>query len=169
MAHLGQADFKARIKRINNPRNISYFDPELQMHVPKRTSHVAIKRTVKARKFSPSRVILSLLIGVVAVVVAQVLRLRYLGMTEPGNAALLTDLLLTAFFVLLTSAILRHRKPSLRIAQVVGVFAVIVAGHNLMWAYPAEMAVLYTTDYVGVMHTQTAPSTLAFAGLTVGF
>ncbi|MFT7107464.1 MAG: hypothetical protein ACJAVT_001987, partial [Yoonia sp.] len=31
-------DFNARIKSIKNPRNKSYFDPDLGMHVPKRVT-----------------------------------------------------------------------------------------------------------------------------------
>ena len=36
-------DFNARIKNIKNPRNKSYYDQGLEMHVPKRVSRDKIK------------------------------------------------------------------------------------------------------------------------------
>jgi hypothetical protein len=167
MANLGQKDFSARIKRIESPRNTSYYDPDLKMHVPKHTSQEAIRKSAKARKFSVVKLLVSLLIGVAAVMIGQAIRLRFLGMTEPGNALLATDLLLAAFFMLLISALMRHRKLSLRLCQVVGVAAMIVGGHNLMWFYPNELAIIYTSDYVAQMRAQTEPLSLVFRDMAI--
>lgn len=160
-------DFNARVKRIQNPRNKSYYDPDMGMHIPKRVSAETIRKNAKARKFSLSSVLTSLLIGVVAVMIAQAFRFRYLGMAEVGNAALATDLLLTAFLVLLGSAFLRHRKVSHRFAQAVGVVAMVVAGHNLMWYYPAELAIIYSTEYVDQVRGTTEPLSLVFRDMTI--
>ncbi len=167
MANLGQKDFNARIKRIESPRNTSYYDPDLKMHVPKRTSQDAIRKSAKARKFSVMKLLISLLIGVVAVMIGQAVRLRFLGMTEQGNALLATDLLLAAFFVLLISALMRHRKLSLRLCQIVGAVAMIVGGHNLMWFYPNELAIIYTSDYVALIRAQTEPMSLVFRDMVI--
>ncbi len=167
MANVGQKEFNARIKRIKSPRNTSYYDPDLQMHVPKHTSQEAIRKNAKARKFSVGKMLISLLIGVVAVMIGQAIRLRYLGMTEPENAVLATDLLLTAFFILMISALMRYRKVSLRLFQVLGAAAMIVAGHNLMWFYPDELAIIYTPDYVAEMRARTEPMSLIFRDLKI--
>ncbi len=167
MANLGQKDFNARIKRIESPRNTSYYDPDLEMHVPKHTTQEAIRKSAKARKFSVMKLLISLLIGGVAVMIGQAIRLRFLGMTETGNAMLATDLLLTAFFMLLISALMRHRKISMRLCQVVGAVAMIVAGHNLMWFYPDELAIIYTTDYVAQIRAETEPMSLIFRDMAI--
>ncbi len=160
MANLDQKDFQRRIKRINNPRNTSYYDPELNMEVPKHTSQETIRKDAKRRKMSFGKMIVSLLIGATAIIIAQALRVRYLEMTEVSQMTLATDLLFGLFFLLLISALMRHRKGLLRLAQVAGALAMLVGGHNLMWAYPKELAIIYSTEYVQIVQARTQPMTL---------
>ncbi|WP_342075591.1 hypothetical protein [Yoonia sp. SS1-5] len=167
MANLGQDNFNARIKRIKSPSNKAYFDPELQMHVPKHTSQEQIRKDIKAQKFSIIRLLISVLIGVIAVIVGQSLRYRYLEMVEVSNASLFTDILVSLFVVLLLSALLRHRRTTLRAAQLLGAVAMLLGGHNLMWAYPDELAIVYTSEYVQTVRAQTTPMTLVFRDVQI--
>mgnify|MGYP000191603929 CR=1 FL=1 len=50
MAHRKQTinDFNDRVSRISNPRNKSYYDPDLGMHVPKRVPRDKIKKRERA-------------------------------------------------------------------------------------------------------------------------
>lgn len=168
MANLDQKDFQRRIKRINNPLNKSYYDPELNMEVPKHTSQKKIRKDAKRRKMSFGKMIVSLLIGVAAIVIAQALRVRYFGLSDVSHTSLFTDLLLGAFFVLLISALMRHRKFVLRASQLAGAAAMLVAGHNLMWAYPQELAVIYSTEYVQTVRARTEPMSLQLHDTTIG-
>ena len=170
---MGQAydvnDFNARVKRIKSPRNNAYYDPALQMHVPKRTNQKEIRRAVKARRFPPGRVLICIVIGIVAVVIAQGLRVRYLGLVETGSVALFADLLFSLFFLLLIAALTGNRRLPHRLLQLVGATAMIVAGHNLMWFFPEEMAIVYTTEYVALIQEQTEPRTLVLQDYSISF
>ncbi len=168
MSPKGIEDFKHRVKRINNPRNMAYFDPDLGMHIPKHVSQDTIRRNAKARKPSFVAFMASLLIGAGALVGAQALRFRYLQMTEISNATLFTDLLLATLFVLTLSGMMRYRMVRYRVAQMAGVVTVLVAGHNLVWYYPDAAAVVYTADYVQIVRETTAPMSLVFRDTTYG-
>ena len=52
MSPKGLDDFNKRVKRIKSPRNTSYYDPDLGMHIPKHVSHDKIRRNAKAKKIS---------------------------------------------------------------------------------------------------------------------
>ena len=99
--------------------------------------------------------------------IAQALRFRYLGLSEPSNVTLFTDILVTLFIVLTLSAMFRYRKTGYRVAQGLGAAAVLVAGHNLMWYYPDQLAVIYTADYVQIVRDTTSPRTLVFRDMTI--
>jgi len=137
------------------------------MHVPKRTTHEEIRQNVKANKFSIMKVLACLIIGVVAMMIAQAVRLRYFQMRDPSNASLFVDVLLAVFCVLMMSALFRYRKMWHRGLQLVGAAAMLVAGHNLMWAYPNELAIIYTTDYVTQVREETQPMSLVFRDMTI--
>lgn len=167
MANLDLNDFKSRVKRIQDPRNNAYYDQELGMHVPKHTTQVEIQKAVKARKFSVVRLLVSVLIGVFGTIAAQAIRVRYFELVETTQTALFTDLLLALFMVLLLSVLMRHRRVTLRLAQFAGVAAMIFAGHNLMWFYPDQMAVIYTTDYVAQISAETEPMSIVIPSVLV--
>ncbi len=160
-------DFNARVKRINNPRNNAYYDPELKMHVPKHTSQKEIRQTVKRSKINISKILVSLIIGGVAMMAGQALRIRYLGMTEVTDASIFTDILLSLLVMLTLAALMHHRKMVLRVAQVAGAGLMFVAGHNLMWAYPDKLAIVYSPEYVETVRAQTVPMSLVFRDVTI--
>lgn len=167
MAPKGQQDFSNRLKRINSPRNKSYYDRDLGMHVPKKISNETIRRNAKAKNTSLSAWFSSLIIGAVALIIAQAVRYRYFGMSEVSNATLFTDLLLTLLIVLTVSAVFRYRKVSYRFAQLLGAGAVLVAGHNLIWYYPDQLAVIYSDGYVQIVRETTLPRSLIFRDMTI--
>ena len=55
-------DFNARVKRIKNPRNKSYYDPDLGMHIPKRVTRDKIKKVNDEESFL-GKFIVSMIIG----------------------------------------------------------------------------------------------------------
>lgn len=167
MSPKGLDDFNKRVKRINSPRNTSYYDPDLGMHIPKRVSNEKIRRDAKAKKAWVKAWVWSLLIGAFGLMIAQAVRFRTLGLSEAGNATLFVDLLLTLFIVLTLTAALRYRRLRFRVAQVIGVAVALTAGHNLMWYYPDHVAVVYTPEYVEIVRNTTVPASLIFQDVTI--
>lgn len=167
MSPKGLDDFNKRVKRINHPRNKSYYDPELGIHIPKHVSNEKIRRVAKAKKSWVKAWFWSLLIGAMGLMVAQALRFRGLGLVEAGNTALFIDLLFALFIVLTITGALRYRRLRFRVAQACGAAAVLVAGHNLMWYYPDQLAVIYTPEYVQIVRDTTEPASLVFQDVTI--
>lgn len=157
-------DFNARIKRIKNPRNNSYYDQDLGMHIPKRVSRDKIKTAKKKGDSALSAFLVSMIIGGFGLLIAQAIRYRYFGVVEAGNLALVLDLVVAAWIVLLLSALMQRRKLGARFAQIVGVAAMVVGGHNLIWRWPDEMAILYSRAYVEQVMARTEPVSIVVAG-----
>ena len=74
MANMGQRDFEARIKRIKNPRNNSYYDPDLQMHIPNKVARAKIVKPPSKGNKALTAFLVSMVIGSVAMFCAQILR-----------------------------------------------------------------------------------------------
>ncbi len=153
-------DFKARVKRINNPRNNAYYDPDLEMHVPKRVTRDKIKKPKSTEDESfLGPFIVSAVIGAFCLGLAQLVRIRYFGLIETSNVTLAVDLLATVWFLLLLTALIKRKGVLARFSQVVGIGAMLVAGHNLFWRWPEPMATIYTPEYAQyVARTTTPPS-----------
>lgn len=160
-------DFHARVKRIKNPRNKSYYDQELGMHVPKRVTREHIKKSAKQDSFLGAFVV-SMVFGAFGAMIAQVLRVRYFDLTQPGNTAFVLELFLAFWCVVLISAIVDRRKMSARIAQIAGVAVMMVAGHNLIWRWPDQMAVIYTASYVEQVMATTTQHSIVYRGTVYG-
>lgn len=167
MANLGQSDFNARVKRIKKPGNTSYYDPELQMHVPKRVTRSKIKVQAEKREFTFSKFLVSMVIGATGVACAQILRVRYFGLNETGNLSLAVDLLCAVWAALLLSAFMKHRVFPARMAQICGVVAMMIAGHNLVWRFPEQMAMIYTDAFVTQVQAETVPQSLVFRDIVI--
>ncbi|MDP5362847.1 MAG: hypothetical protein NWP79_12000, partial [Paracoccaceae bacterium] len=84
-------DFRDRVKRIGNPRNTSYYDRDLGMEIPKRVSHKEIKKKNKKPSVL-STLLVSVILGGLGLMFAQVVRIRYFGLTEPSNLVLYLEL-----------------------------------------------------------------------------
>lgn len=160
-------DFRKRIKRISSPRNTSYYDPDLGMHIPKHVSHDTIRKNAKARKASFSTWLCSLILGGAGLVAAQALRFRYLGLGEMSNATLVVDAVLALFIIWTLSVLMDYRRRAYRWAQAIGAAVALVAVHNLFWLYPDHLALIYTDDYVQIVRATTVPRSLVFRDLTI--
>lgn len=164
MANLGQKEFDARIKRINNPRNNSYYDPDLQMHVPKRVTRAKIEKPKSAGNEMLSAFLVSMVIGAFGLFLAQIVRVKFLGMTGFGNPVVATDMLIGLWMVLLLSALLKRRAFLARFAQVVGLGLMLTAGHNLVFKWPEAMAKIYSPAYVAAVQAVAKPQSLVVRG-----
>lgn len=159
-AKYDQRDFNARITRIRNPRNKSYYDPELRMHIPKHVSRDKIRKVTKAQEQSyMSAVLVSMIIGATALAIGQWVRVQYFGLVSVDMATLTLDLVAAIWLVLILSVLLGHRGVLARVAQAAGLYLMLIAGHNLVWRWPEQMAWLYSPAYVDqVMATTQAQS-----------
>ncbi|PRY80482.1 hypothetical protein CLV80_101336 [Yoonia maritima] len=169
MANMGQEDFDARVKRIKNPRNNSYYDPDLQMHIPKKLTRAKIVKPPSKSSQAMSAILVSMVIGGAAMFCAQVVRVRYLGMTGGNSAVTFSDLLIGLWMVLLFSALMKRRQFLGRFGQVVGLCLMLVTGHNLVWKWPDLMGKIYTPEYVAEIKSTTTAGSILFQGNVFSF
>lgn len=160
-------DFNARVKRIKNPRNKSYYDPDLGMHIPKRVTRDKIKATKDGESYL-GKFIVSMIIGAVALMLAQVLRIRYFGLMEQSDVGFYLELFLAFWAMVLLSALLDRRKVAERIAQVAGIALMLTAGHNLIWRWPDQMAMIYTPAHVEQVMQATTQNSVVYRGTVFG-
>ena len=77
MAMAAQLDeFNNRLARISDPKNKSYYDPELKMAIPKRVSKELINRK-KLKKAGFSALLLSLFVGAFALMLSHLACCRF--------------------------------------------------------------------------------------------
>ncbi|SFR40730.1 hypothetical protein SAMN04488005_1547 [Yoonia tamlensis] len=169
MANMGQKDFDARIKRIKNPRNNSYYDPDLQMHIPKRVARSKIEKPPSKSNEALTAFLVSMVLGGVAMFGAQVVRVRYLGLSGGNTAVTFTDILIGFWFVLVLSALMQRRQPIGRLGQIAGLCAMLVAGHNLIWKWPDLMGKIYTPEYVAEVQATTEVGSIVVQGNVFAF
>lgn len=164
MAHTKQDlnDFHARVQRIKNPRNTSYYDPEADVHVPKHMTRELIAKSKKETLVG--KFLVSMIIGAMALLFAQVVRIRYLGLIEQSDVVLFVELLVAFWAMVLLSAVMNRRKVLERIGQVAGVALMLTAGHNLIWSWPEPMAAIYTAEYVDQVLEETIQHSVVYRG-----
>jgi len=151
MAHRKQTigDFNDRVKRINNPRNSSYYDPDLGMHIPKKVPRDKIKKAKKQHeKTFVAIFIVSAVLGAFGYFLGQVVRVRYFPEANGASVAMALDVVLAFWIIAILTALLGKRTLFDRFAQVAGVYAMIVAGHNLVWRWPEQMAAVFGQSHV---------------------
>jgi hypothetical protein len=169
MANMGQTDFNARIKRIKNPRNNSYYDPDLQMHIPKKVTRSKIEKPPSKNQEALSAFLVSMVIGSFAMFVAQVVRVRYLGLSGGNAAVTFTDLLIGLWFVMVLSTLMQRRQLLGRLGQVAGLCVMLVTAHNLVWKWPDLMEKIYTPAYVAEIQATTEVQSILFQGNVYAF
>ncbi len=160
-------DFNARVKRIKNPRNTSYYDPDLGMHVPKRVARDKIKNAGKEDSFLAAFLV-SMILGAVGLMCGEAILIRYFALTEPGKVALFLQLFVAFWAILFLSALLGRRRISARIAQIAGVIVMMMAEHNLIWRWPDQLAFIYTAEHVARVMETTTPYTIVLGGAVFG-
>ena len=158
-------DFNRRIKNIKRPQNNSYYDPDLKMHIPKRVSRDKIKKPkVSEDEQILGPFIVSAFIGALCLATAQLFRVRYFGLIETTSVTLLIDLVTAFWCLLVLTALIKRNSWGARFSQVVGVVAMLMAGHNLFWRWPDQMALIYTPAYADYLEQTTqAPSVVVGA------
>lgn len=160
-------DFNARIKQIQNPGNKSYFDPDMGMHVPKRVKRPPVKRTVDEESIV-GMILVSVILGAVGLMFAQIVRIRYFGLLEYSTIVLFLEIALALWAVVLLTIMTNKRTITERIAQVVGVALMMAAGHNMIWRWPDQMGVLYTPAYVEQVMATTTQHSIVYRGNVYG-
>ena len=160
-------DFNARVKRIKSPRNNSYYDPDLGMHIPKRISREKIKKNAEKESFMGAFIV-SMIVGAMGLMFAQILRIRYFELSGVSDLVLVLELAIAFWAVVTLSALLNRRQMTARIAQIMGVGVMMVAGHNLIWRWPDQMAYIYTADHVAEVMETTTQHSVVYRGAVFG-
>lgn len=164
--------FNARVKRIKDPRNDSYMDPELGIRIPKRLSRKVIKtqNTHNAPKAGRMSVILTVLLGAFCLMAARYVRFNFADIPDAGTAArtlMIMDFAIAAVMVFILGGLVKHKTISHMVAQIAGIAAMLVAMHNLVWLFPAEFAQVYSQAYVDQVVAMTEPLSLFVDGQTI--
>jgi predicted MFS family arabinose efflux permease len=164
--------FQARIKRINDPKNDSYLDPELGIRIPKRLSKQIIKtgNSHNARNVGAISLAISLLLGTLSLLAAKYVRFHHAEIAETGTSAqtlMIMDFGLAAVMMFLLGGMIKHKTIRHMGAQVFGIAIMLVAMHNLVWLYPAEFAQVYGQSYVDQVIAATEPLSIYVNGETI--
>lgn len=162
--------FNERIKRIEDPRNIYYTDPESRMNIPKRVSKAAILNKGEHAKPGLMGLLLALIVGVACLAVARYGRFNLAGIVEDGTSShivMLMDFGLAAVIAFIIGGLIKQKSMRHMIAQTTGIAVMAVAMHNLVWMYPAEFAQVYSQAYVDEVQGITIPNSIFIGGETI--
>ena len=164
-------DFNKRVKSINNPRNKSYYDADLGMHIPKRVPRNMIKSSKKKgdEEAVLGPFLVSVIIGAFCLAVGQLIRVRYFGLIESSQITMAVDALATVWVLLILTALIQRKSAGARFSQIVGIVAMVVAGHNLFWRWPDQMATIYTPEYANYIQQVTEPPSVVVGSTIYGF
>lgn len=172
MAHrkMDIGDFNARVQRIRSPKNKSYYDPDLGMHVPKRVPRDKITKTKPQEDPTfLSLFIVSAILGALGYFLAQIVRVHVFGPVGPEVATLALDLCLALWFIAMITALTGKRTIFDRLSQVAGVYAMIAAGHNLFWRWPDQMAMIFTPEHVESVRAVTTQMSVVVGANVISF
>lgn len=164
--------FNDRIKKIKDPRNTYYVDPETKALVPKRVSRKSINQAAARRreKATFGGIMTSLLLGVVALMAARLVRWQVLGIQDGGSAAdtlLLIDLGLAALIVFLVGGMIGQKTAKHMIAQTAGIGLALMSMHNLVWLMPNQFGQVYGQAYVDQVRATTEPNSIYLRGESI--
>lgn len=162
MAMAAQSDgFQARINRLNDPRNVSYFDPELKMNIPKRVSNEFINRK-RVKRLGFARVGVSVVIGCLAYIAVQVMLGRS-GLVPPSELTLFG---IAAILAVVLGMLMRQKTVFLVGAQVAGIALMMTSAHNAVWMFPGAVSQVTSTAYVTQVQATTTPNSIMLLGET---
>jgi hypothetical protein len=153
--------FQDRIKRINDPKNVSYHDPDLKMNIPKRVSRVFINRDRKA-VVGVVGLLVSGAIGALAYVAVQVMSGRF-GLLPSSELVMFGA---AAFLAIVLGGLLRQKTMTHMSAQVLGVGLMVVSAHNAVWMFPNAVSQITSSAYVTQVRAKTTPNSLILLGAT---
>ena len=163
MAMADQLDeFNARVRKINDPRNTSYYDRDMEMHVPKRLSkQLIIKAQVK--RVGLVALICSAGVGAVALLVTQLMSTRF-GVFGPEAPMVIYAS--AAILALLIGGFLKMKTVPHMGAQFAGIWVMVAGMHNLVWLFPQAFETLYSAEYVAAIQATTMAGSLLVFGTT---
>lgn len=164
-----QSEFHNRIARIQDPRNMSYIDPETGVVVPKRLNSGA--RQSAALSF-PMALVVSIVFGVVGVLISRYVRFYILGLDDGQmnpDVAMAMDAALATSVVLALRGFVHMQGKMPLIAQGAAVIGAICLMHNAVWMYPDTFAMVFSQDYVAMVQETTSPQTVSFRGQAIPF
>jgi len=153
-------DFNQRVARISKAGNTSYYDPELQMNIPKRVSKEVINRKKLKTKKNPP-LLASLFLGAFALMASYMLSGRF-GLIDLNAPVLVYAT--AGVIALLLGGLLRLKTVPHMGAQVAGVGVTITTMHNLVWMFPEQFAVIYSPEFVAMVEATTTAGSLTFMG-----
>ncbi|WP_458790377.1 hypothetical protein [Yoonia sp. MH D7] len=154
--------FQARVRKISDPRNISYYDPDLAMHIPKRLSKQVIAK-VKGRRINAASLLASLVLGALAYVLSQLLAARFGMIYVDAPLVSLSCAMLLAVMIggLLNLKIMLHWG-----VQFFGIWLMSLSLHNLVWLFPDTFKIAYSPEFVAAIQAGTTAASLTFLGTT---
>jgi len=158
-------DFNSRVVRISKSGNTSYYDPELGMNIPKRVSKEFINRK-KTKQAGGSSIVVSLLLGAVCLMLSYLICLR-LDLINHDAPMLVYGI--AGILAIVLGGMFRLKSLTDMGAQFVGVGAMMVGMHNLIWAFPEPFAVIYSPEFVDIIQATTTANSIAFMGMTYMF
>jgi len=161
--------FQERIKRIEDPRNTYYRDPEAGINIPKRVSKAVILKNGEDGKASFVSLLMAIVLGVICLAAARYGRFNLAGIAESGSSSqvvMLMDFGLAAVIAFVVGGLVKQKSMRHMMAQSAGIAVMAVAMHNLVWQFPAEFAQVYTQAYVDEVRSVTTPNSIYVAGET---
>lgn len=161
--------FNERIKRIEDPRNIYYVDPESGLNIPKRVSKAAVLGKGKHAKPGVMGLFVALIIGLICLAGARYARFNLASVAEDAGSAhivMAMDFGIAAIIAFLIGGLINQKSMRHMVAQTAGIAVMAVAMHNLVWMYPAEFAQVYSQAYVDEVRGATQPNTIYIGGET---
>lgn len=162
--------FNQRIKRIEDPRNIYYRDPETGINVPKRVSKAAVLGLTNGAKPGFFGILLSIALGLICLAAARYGRFNFAEISETAASAhivMLMDFGIAAVLAFVIGGLIRQKTVRHMMSQTMGIAVMAVAMHNLVWMYPAEFAQVYSQAYVDEVRGSTVPNTLYLGGESI--
>ena len=156
-------EFNARVRKINDPKNISYYDPDMQMHVPKRVSKQQIIKA-KAKRIGFVALIRSVGVGAVAFLFTQLMSTRF-GLIGPDAPMIVYAS--AAILALIIGGFLKMKTVPHMGAQFAGIGGMIAGVHNLVWLFPDAFRTVYSKEYVAAVQATTNAGSLFIFGTTI--
>lgn len=171
-----QAEFSKRITRINNPHNVSWYDPNTDMQIPKQFSKGKgiRKASMLGNLGYPISIVLAVMLGCMTVVLSRYVRFHLLGYDDT-SAGVSGDMMMAidagvgigvSFFL---RQLFKLQSKTHATGQTLGMVAMILLMHNLVWIAPDQFAMIFSQEWVDMTKSYTQPRTLLFRGVTMTF
>lgn len=157
--------FNERLSRIQDPSNVSYFDQESGMNIPKRLSPTAARKKV-AKRTGIVGLLFSVVLGAFAMLAISALFFR-IGLVDQWYPALTMGIAAVASIVMGT--LLKLKGLPTLLAQGVGLAAMIIGMHNLILLFPKQFALIYSSSFVEMIQASTELRTALILGQSYAF